>query len=73
MKLTYIPPEDVNGETVVKYQSIDVIPEINRWRSSAIGYVMELNPSFGAIDRFARRYEGYGLEKVFKLASGIFC
>ncbi|GAA0144253.1 hypothetical protein LIER_35895 [Lithospermum erythrorhizon] len=50
MKLTFIAPEIVNGKQVVKYQSIDIRPGINRWKSAAYGYVMGINPSFGTFE-----------------------
>ncbi|GAA0149952.1 hypothetical protein LIER_09000 [Lithospermum erythrorhizon] len=73
MKLTFIPPEEVNGKSVVKYQSIDVILGINRWRSAAYGYVMGINPNFASIERFANsRWAKYGFEKLYKVSSGLF-
>ncbi|GAA0141428.1 hypothetical protein LIER_35392 [Lithospermum erythrorhizon] len=73
MKLTYIPPEVVDGKAVVKYQSLDVMSDINRWKSSVYGYVMGTNPSFGAIENYARtRWEEFGFEKCFKLTSGLY-
>ncbi|GAA0166915.1 hypothetical protein LIER_40272 [Lithospermum erythrorhizon] len=73
MKLTFIPPEEVNGKSVVKYQSIDVILGINRWRSAAYGYVMGINPNFASIERFANsRWAKYGFEKLYKVSSRLF-
>ncbi|GAA0146351.1 hypothetical protein LIER_06330 [Lithospermum erythrorhizon] len=37
MKLAFIPPDVVNGLSVVKYKAIDVIRGVNRWKSAAFG------------------------------------
>ncbi|GAA0170820.1 hypothetical protein LIER_25001 [Lithospermum erythrorhizon] len=44
----------MKGKPVVKYQSSDVMIGINRWKSVAIGYFQGINPSFGAIEHFAK-------------------
>ncbi|GAA0159094.1 hypothetical protein LIER_15960 [Lithospermum erythrorhizon] len=63
-----IPPEEVNGKTVVKYQSNDVILGIKQWRWLAVGYVMALNPNFLAIERFVKaRWGDFGFEKASNL------
>ncbi|GAA0140872.1 hypothetical protein LIER_02142 [Lithospermum erythrorhizon] len=55
MKLTFITLEVVNGKQVVKYQSIDVMPDINRWKLATYGFVMGINPSVGAVESFAQK------------------
>ncbi|GAA0148380.1 hypothetical protein LIER_07842 [Lithospermum erythrorhizon] len=73
MNLTFIPPEEVNGKAVVKYQSTDVMPSINWWKSATYGYVMGLNPNFITIEQFVEsRWKGFGFKKMYKLAFGLF-
>ncbi|GAA0166739.1 hypothetical protein LIER_40247 [Lithospermum erythrorhizon] len=73
MKLSFIPLEIVDGKLVVKYQSSDVMIGINRWKSTTFGYVLGINPSFGAIENFARnRWNVFGFEKYFKLSLRVF-
>ncbi|GAA0156360.1 hypothetical protein LIER_13876 [Lithospermum erythrorhizon] len=73
MRLMFIPPEEVNGIAVVKYQSTGVMPGINRWKSAAYGDVMGINPNFITIEKFVCvKWREFGYEKMFKLASGLF-
>ncbi|GAA0176270.1 hypothetical protein LIER_29290 [Lithospermum erythrorhizon] len=74
MKHTYIPPEIVDGKPVVKYESIDVIlPGINKWNSTAYGYVMGMNPSIRDMENFIKnQWSGFNFEEVFMLSSGFF-
>ncbi|GAA0168141.1 hypothetical protein LIER_22924 [Lithospermum erythrorhizon] len=63
----------MKGRPVVKYQSNDVMIGINRWNSAAFGYVLGINPSFGAIENFVRnRWKEFDFEKCFKLSPGVF-
>ncbi|GAA0164492.1 hypothetical protein LIER_20111 [Lithospermum erythrorhizon] len=74
MKLTYIPPEEIDGKAVVRYQSIDVIRGVNRWRSSVFGYVIGLNLVSLQL-RNLRRLDGVilGLKKSSSLHRACSC
>ncbi|GAA0139198.1 hypothetical protein LIER_35045 [Lithospermum erythrorhizon] len=73
MKLAFIPPEIIECKPVVRYKSIDVLPGINRWSSSAYGYVMGMNPSTGVMENFVKnQWSSFNFEEMFRLSSRIF-
>ncbi|GAA0177574.1 hypothetical protein LIER_29721 [Lithospermum erythrorhizon] len=73
LKLSFIPPEVVDGKAVVKYKSAYVLPSINRWNLGPFAYVMGLNPSSATMENFAKnQWKEFNFEEIFLLTSRVF-
>nr|XP_033516336.1 uncharacterized protein LOC117280697 [Nicotiana tomentosiformis] len=52
MTLSYIPPQIVNGQTVVQLEVEEVEPEEEKWRCALIAYIIGDTPGYNAISRY---------------------
>ncbi|XP_019265997.1 PREDICTED: uncharacterized protein LOC109243506 [Nicotiana attenuata] len=52
MSLTYIPPQIVNGRTVVQLEAEEVEPEEEKWNFALIVYIIGETPGYNAMSRY---------------------